>query len=117
MLDIKLIVRALTELSDLSYQERVWLRENPMSHEMSSLEETGAKLFNDSGLDVALEHEHVVFALSLDEKLRRLRNDLRDVYYRVHTKAELHSHRMDTIRQNAAEVLNELRKNLASGTP
>lgn len=48
------IVEALIELADASYQQRVWAADDP--NEMLSFVECIERLFDDSGLAIALSH-------------------------------------------------------------
>lgn len=63
------ILDALTELADRSYQERVWA--GLAAAEMSSFEECAERLFDDSGLSIALE-QGTVFGVEVDGLLRDL---------------------------------------------
>jgi hypothetical protein len=65
----------LRELADAAYQERVWVKGS--ATEVSSLNEAVATLFDDSGLDVALEKNVVTFTPEIDAELRDLRSMLR----------------------------------------
>lgn len=68
---LKELVRSgLEELSDTAFQERVWLGSS--ASEMSSFEECVSKLYEDSGLDLALENRQPVYRPDLDNELREL---------------------------------------------
>lgn len=69
-----LVIDALRELSNLDFQERVWVHGS--STEVSSMNEVAAALFNDSGLDVALEKTPITFSPEADQELRQLRSML-----------------------------------------
>lgn len=71
----EIIESALRELSDANYQRRVWLGGGVS--EMSSMTEATAALFDDSGLDQALEKNPVTFSPEIDNDLRKLRTCLR----------------------------------------
>lgn len=64
-----LIVEALIELADGSYQERIWTGAEPA--EMSSFSECIERLFDDSGLTLALSRGNV-FGPEVDAQLRTL---------------------------------------------
>lgn len=64
-----LIRDALSELADTAYQERVWAGHSPT--EMSSFDECVERLFDDSGLAIALD-QGTVYAVEVDDLLREL---------------------------------------------
>jgi hypothetical protein len=59
------VVACLRELADRSFQERVWLASS--GPEISSITEATCGLFDDSGLDIALEKGHTVFTEEIDK--------------------------------------------------
>lgn len=63
------IVEALIELADASYQQRVWAADDP--NEMLSFVECIERLFDDSGLAIALSHGSA-FGPPVDEQMRAL---------------------------------------------
>jgi hypothetical protein len=71
----EIVESALRELSDAEYQHRVWLGSGVS--EVSSMTEATAALFDDSGLDQALEKNQVTFSPEIDNDLRKLRMRLR----------------------------------------
>jgi hypothetical protein len=71
---IDIVMSALRELSDVEYQRRVWL--GGSNTEISSMNEATAALYNDSGLDEALEKNQVTFSAEIDAELRQLRTSL-----------------------------------------
>lgn len=71
----EIIESALRELADAEYQQRVWVAGSLT--EVSSMNEATAALFNDSGLDEALERNLVTFSPEIDAELRELRGMLR----------------------------------------
>lgn len=74
------ILESLQELSDLSWQRRVWfLGDGP---EQSSFTETVERLFGDTTLGQSLDSGEVVFGDAVDQQLRRLRVALTP-YYRL----------------------------------
>lgn len=72
---VEIVVSALRELADESYQRRVWVEGSKT--EVSSMNEAAAALFNDSGLGEAIESSQVTFSQEIDADLRRLRGMLR----------------------------------------
>lgn len=62
---------ALAELSDESYQRRVWTGRGGDA-EMSSFAECVARLYDDSGLDLALERDRQIYDAGIDDDLRLL---------------------------------------------
>jgi hypothetical protein len=69
-----LVRQNLQELSDKAFQLRVWLASS--GPEVSSFTETVCQLFDDSGLDFALE-EGKAFGNPVDDLLQKLGNLLR----------------------------------------
>ena len=68
--NVPLILDVLDELRNLETQKRLWVIGDP--HEISSLEEAIASLYDDSVLDYALEKKNQVFTADIDFKLVRL---------------------------------------------
>lgn len=62
---------ALEELSDESYQRRVWTGRGG-DNEMSSFIECVSRLYDDSGLDLALERDQPIFGTTIDADLQAL---------------------------------------------
>lgn len=69
--NLEIVKETLRELSDLEYQNRVWVKGS--ESEMSSMNEAAAALFSDSGLDIALEKNSVTFSKEIDNELREIR--------------------------------------------
>ena len=67
-----LVGEALEELSDDTYQARVWT--GATTGVVSSLEECLAQLFDDSGLGDALDRKQPVFGRAIDDRLNALSN-------------------------------------------
>jgi hypothetical protein len=67
---------ALCELASESEQRRLWFA---ASGEVSSFVEAHCRLFDDSGLGPALDRPAVVYTWALDNRLRLLRDLLRQV--------------------------------------
>ena len=57
---------ALRELSDVEYQRRVWTGRDG-DNEMSSFLECVSRLFDDSGLDLALERDQTIYGSEIDD--------------------------------------------------
>lgn len=71
----ELVEDALRELADASYQRKLWLAAD--GPEVSSLEECISRLWNDSGLGLALDgSQPVVYSSEIDDHLRELRRVL-----------------------------------------
>jgi hypothetical protein len=95
---------ALDELSDLEYQSRVWTGRGARG-EMSSFVECVERLFDDSGLELALEAGEPVFGPQIDEKLREF-GDLLVKIDGGESPDELISHpKMRLARDRAAAIL------------
>lgn len=65
-----LVLEVLREFADLEYQRRVWARGSPT--EVSGINDATAALYDDSGLDDALEKNAVTFSKEIDAQLRKL---------------------------------------------
>lgn len=70
MVIVSLIQSALEELADYDYQRTVWLGKRP--DQQSSLVEAVSRLFDDSGLELALDRRVPVFDGAIDQDLRTL---------------------------------------------
>lgn len=107
---IESIIRgALRELADADYQQRVWVTGS--ATEVSSMNEAAAALFNDSGLDEALERNNVTFSPSVDTELRELRGMLHSclsAQARRGTVAVITSPDWSGLRNKAARILDSL---------
>jgi hypothetical protein len=106
-----IVLSALHELADASYQERVWIEGS--TTEVSSLNEAVAALFDDSGLDVALEKNAVTFSAEIDACLRELRSALQTCLRRQTRQATrdlIQSLEWSLIRKKAAWLLAEIKK-------
>lgn len=104
-IDRSLIVQALTELADAAYQERIWAGRDPRV--MSSLTECVEQLFDDSGLEHALERG-TVFGPSVDEKLRVLGTRLSMVDATQPVTQLLHDKGLIQSQGLAADILHDL---------
>lgn len=107
---IESIIRsALHELADADYQQRVWVTGS--ATEVSSMNEAAAALFNDSGLDEALETNSVTFSLGIDAELREFRGKLRSFLHaqdRRGTLAVITSPDWSDLREKAGRILDSL---------
>ncbi|SHO57817.1 SCO4402 family protein [Vibrio quintilis] len=68
--DKPLIIECLKELSDIDYQQRVWIVGS--TDEVSGFNDVVAALFDDSLLEDALLKNKVTFTMEADNKLRLL---------------------------------------------
>jgi hypothetical protein len=95
---------ALDELSDHEYQARVWTGRGA-DDEMSSFVECIARLYDDSGLERALDADEPVFGSPIDDELRRLGDLVRKVDV-TQSPDELIDHpRMQLVRDRAAAII------------
>lgn len=98
---------ALDELSDLEYQSRVWTGRGSEG-EMSSFVECVERLYDDSGLELALEAGRSTFGSPIDDELR----DLGALVVKIDSDQgpdELISHpKMRLVRDRAAAILRAL---------
>ena len=66
--DKSLVLECLKELSDIDYQQRVWIEGTP--NEVSGFNDVVAALFDDSALGESLEKNDVTFTIKADSMLR-----------------------------------------------
>jgi hypothetical protein len=102
---------ALRELADEAVQRHVWLGHSKT--EVSSMSETTAALFDDSGLDPLLDEKQVVFSPEIDNELRQLRKKLRrclTAEEEVGTEAVLDSPQWKEIQSMASRILSAISK-------
>jgi hypothetical protein len=98
---------ALRELSDARYQSRVWTGKDP-GGAMSSLDECVAELFDDSGLDSALDAGQIVFNPKIDQQLKAL-GDLLVKLADTTDPLELLSHPwLQIVRRRSAVIAREI---------
>ena len=101
-----IVISALRELSDERFQRRVWVVGS--STEMSSLNEATAALYNDSGMDDALEKNVTTFSEDTDQELRELRKMLKKALAqrsRSGTEATIGSSDWEAVRKKARRIL------------
>ena len=108
----ELVEDALRELADEAYQRALWLASG--GSEVSSLSECISRLWNDSGLILALERENEVYSAEIDEHFRQLRALLRRIDDSRAPAAILQDPILDRARSMASELLVDLRA-FASG--
>lgn len=104
-----LVIDALHELANQSYQETVWVRGSVT--EVASLDETVAALFSDSGLDEALEKNPVTYSVETDRELRELRIKLKRAIERqsqLSIQAIIQSAEWEDVRTEATRLLGVL---------
>jgi hypothetical protein len=101
----KVVLDALSELADTSYQERVW---SGHSHtEMSSFDECVERLFDDSGLAIALD-QGTVYGVETDDLLRELGTLVGSVHADVQVDDLLRDPVLAQCRSLAARILEAL---------
>jgi hypothetical protein len=102
------VTKALQELSDFSYQRRVWLGLGRTlsvgGREDSSLEEAGCRLFVDSGLGHQLSLG-AVYSNEIDDGLRELRDMVEKLYNKVNSMAAIESSSMEDVRSKSRKLL------------
>jgi hypothetical protein len=106
---VEIVVSALRELADETYQRRVWVEGSKT--EVSSMNEATAALFNDSGLDEAIEKNQVTFSQEVDADLKRLRAMLRlslDTQLDRGTEAVIGSPEWEIVRQLAGQLVEKI---------
>jgi hypothetical protein len=106
-LNRNLIRECLRELSDKSFQERVWTASS--GPEISSLTEAQCQLFNDSGLDLLLEKDGV-FGVSIDNSLRKLRLMLKEIEHDRKPQDVINDPKMIKVRELSEQILAQLPK-------
>jgi hypothetical protein len=94
---------ALNELSDVEYQARVWTGRGA-GDEMSSFVECVERLFDDSGLEQALDAGDSVFGSQIDEQLRALGDLLVKIDSAQAPDELIDDPRMRLVRQRAASI-------------
>jgi len=105
--NVSIVLDCLRELSDASYQKRIW---NVSSgSEISSFSEAVCQLFNDSGLCVELDKGHAVFSSSLSHKLRLLRSKLSSVEEMRSPNEIIEDPKMQAIRELSEELLSQIK--------
>jgi hypothetical protein len=97
----------LKELADIECQKRDWLALGKQENRgrESSLVEVGCRLFVDSGLGSLLKSGSIVFDAKIDADLRKLREMIEALYYRVNSVDDLGSAEMQDVRTQARRIL------------
>jgi hypothetical protein len=111
---VEVVRSALEELADADYQRRVWTGRGG-ADEMSSFEECFERLFGDSGLGLALEHNQPVFGSGVDGNLQRLSDLLARIDGRRSPAKIVQDPAMERVRELASEVLLALDDTSRSG--
>jgi hypothetical protein len=106
----QLVLDTLRELSDASFQTRVWVR---CENEISSPTEAVNQLFDDSGLGDLLEGE-LVFSEKADLLLKELSRHVDTINFEQPIEELLSDDRWPKLRQLAADAMSEV--NAALGT-
>ncbi len=109
----EMAIEHLRELSDYSFQRRVWLASS--GPEVSSFTEAVCGLFDDTGLSDVLESPRrtIVFGPQIDERLDKLRQDIEPVLRleeQLPPEALIESDKMKSIRRAAHEILSLIEK-------
>lgn len=105
----RLVLDALRELSDPSFQVRVWLRRE--GEEISSPGETVNQLFDDSGLGDLLE-DGLVFSEEADSALRKLGKYVDTIDFERSVAEILADGRWQEVRQLASKAMSEVSRAL-----
>ena len=105
------VMDSLRELSDIAYQQRVWLASS--GPEIASFTEAVCHLFNDSGLGDALEKSGVSFSMETDSRLRLLRSMLSKIDSRRAPSDIIAEPRMQQVRVLAKALLGEIQRSEA----
>ncbi len=109
------IESCLKELSDIAFQERVWVRgEGP---EVSSYTEVVCQLFDDTGIgdELCLEqHDGYVISKDIDPMLHELSDLLDSINSNLDTQEILKSPNWEEIRSCASHALKLLKKEKGS---
>jgi hypothetical protein len=107
MVNLKLIIEGLEELSDLDYQTRVW---NPgETLEVSSFTEAIARVFTDSGLDDVFRNGKTAISKDVDALLIKLGYCVDGVDAQRKPDEIIYSEEMKQVRLLAKEALSALR--------
>jgi hypothetical protein len=104
----ELVEDALRELADGPYQRRLWLASG--GEEVSSFTECVCRLWDDSGLVLALERAHAVYTPEIDNHLRELGVVLRGIDDSRPPKAILKDPQLHRARVLAQSLLLDLRR-------
>lgn len=104
----ELVEDALRELADESYQRELWLAAT--GPEVSSFIECHSRLFDDSGLGLALDAPGVVYDSDIDERLRDLARILAGIDDSRPPEAILGDPQLGRARAIASALLEELRR-------
>jgi hypothetical protein len=100
---------ALHEMSDLEYQSRVWTGRGGRD-EMSSFVECVERLYDDSGLELALDADEPVFGTAIDDQLRELGNLVGKIDADQSPEELIASPRMRMARERAGAILSAIDK-------
>lgn len=98
---------ALRELSDVEYQSRVWTGQDA-GGEMSSFAECVSRLYDDSGLELALDDDQHVFGSSIDHDLRTLGTLVLQIDSSQGPEETVADPRMRRVRELAGTILHDV---------
>ncbi len=104
------MIWGLEDLSDKSFQKRVWANIDNVDGELSSFTETVCQLFDDTGLGRKLDRDQQLYHVSPENrsKLIRLRRLIASVPHFA-SQLEIIDHpKMDVIRVLSKEILHSL---------
>jgi hypothetical protein len=107
-IDKKGIMDCLKQLSDKTYQERVWTAAS--GPEISSYVEAMEQLYNGTGLSFAFEKGEQVFGKPIDDLLKEFRKILPTIHYMRPPMQLIEDPSMIPIRKAAAGILSLIEK-------
>ena len=99
----EMVREALSELADEDFQQRTWTSRTPSGQ--SSLDECWERLFDSSGLGIALDQQTEVFGDHPDQCLRELDAALREVPADASASEVVESDEMVLVRNLATRTL------------
>jgi hypothetical protein len=99
------IISLLKKLTDVKYQENIWLNENNPNNIVDSFIESSNMLFDDSVVDYYLEEGHILFDRKVTKALIELSNAIDEVDESRTTMDIIDDPKMQIVRQKAAKAL------------
>jgi hypothetical protein len=102
-IDHKCIRECLKELSDKSYQERVWTASS--GPEISSFVEAVCQLYGGTGLDAAFDKGHQVYGKEIDGLLKNFETILQSIPDRRPPSELIQDEKMIPVRKMAEDIL------------
>jgi len=107
-----IIKDCLKELSDKSFQDRVWTGSSPS--EMSSFTEAAEQLYGGTGLHFAYKQDQPVYGEEVDNLLKKLRTTLKGIPINRHPVELVQDEKMIPVRKMAADILNKIEQKEAT---